>query len=648
MSTTLEPPFRSSRYTTGAIVLHWTIAILIVLQLVGGFVMTEVMAQGSALQFAAYQLHKSFGIAILVLTIARILWRAFNPPPPVPASVGRREGIVAHAVHMAFYALLIFIPLTGWLMITVSPVQIETVLFFLPWLPWPHLPGFDGLTADARAGLTHLTEWVHAVLAYAMGVLVALHVAGAVKHHLEDRAFIRRMTLRGPGDGPRNSYGHATTWLATLVFFGAMVAAATVARSPDARDLAVDGVSPDQAAILAGVGEASEGAPSAAAMDAAPVTVAASAAGEGPAETSAPAAGPGQAALWTVDPEASALTFAVTFSGKEVTGRFAEFDAEIRFDPDNLPGSSIRVTIPTPSAEMDSQDITRAQLIGPDGFANAEHGTATFVADTIRAEGEGYIADGELTLRGTTVPVALPFTVDIDGNTAAATGSVTLDRFDFGVGVENDPSGDWLGREVRVDVAIAATRGGGAAASADEPAAAGPAPQWTVLPEGSAVGFSFGFQGATVTGAIDAFAADIRFDPDNLPGSSIYVSLDLDTASVAGNAVSEAQLRGADGLAVAEDRFARFRADTIRQTGENAYEAEGMLELRGVSVPVTLPFTLFIVDGRAVAEGSATLDRLAFGVGEENDPTGSMISPEVTVQVRITAISDEARPAFGR
>jgi cytochrome b561 len=263
-------------------------------------------------------------------------------------------------------------------------------------------------------------------------------------------------------------------------------------------------------------------------------------------------------------------------------------------------------------------------------------------------------------LRGETVPVALPFSVDIDEDAATASGSVTLDRLDFGIGEENDPSGDWLSREVRVNIAIAATRAGApaasqtaasqtaasqAAATSEEPELA---PEWVMLPDGSAVTFSFGFQGATVEGAIDAFAADIRFDPENLAGSSIYVSLDLDTASVEGKSITPTQLRGSDGFAVGEERFARFRADTIQEVGDNAYEAEGSLELRGERVPVTLPFTLFIVEGRAVAEGSVTLDRLAFGIGEENDPEGSMISPEVTVDVRVTAISDEARPDFSR
>jgi cytochrome b561 len=581
--------------------------------------------------------------------VARILWRAFNPPPPEPSSVGRLEGLAARAVHMSFYALLLVVPVSGWLMVTTSPVQIETVLFFQEWLPWPHLPGFDGLTPEARAEITHITEWVHAVLAYGMGVLVALHVAGAVKHHVADRAFIRRMSVSAPGDGPRNSYGHATVTLVTLVFFGAMVAAGTVARTPEAADFA-GGVSPDQAEMLA------TAAPPPETAEPAPREVAASAAGE----VSAPAVpeeeAPALAPLWEIDPAGSDLTFSLVFSGEEITGRFADFDATVRFDPDNLDGSSISVSVPTTSAELDSTAISQNQLAGSDGFANEEFGVATFEADEIREADEGYVAAGTLTIRGNEVGTELPFDVDIDGATAAVAGSVTLDRFDFGIGVENDASGDWLNPEIVVTVSLSATRaenGGQTTEAAAPPAPAavaptGPAPAWRMLPDESAVAFSFGFQGGTVEGAIEAFATDIRFDPENLEGSSVYVSLDLATATVEGTAVTESQLKGADGLAASDERLARFRADTIRQIGEGSYEADGVLELRGVEVPITLPFDLFIVEGRAVAEGTATLDRLAFGVGEENDPDGTMISPQVEVLVRVTAVSEEARPDFSR
>ncbi|MEM8663237.1 MAG: cytochrome b, partial [Pseudomonadota bacterium] len=153
MTTTHAPPFRASRYTTGAIVLHWAIALLILAQIAGGYAMVEFLRTGSALQYDVFQLHKSLGVAVLILTVARILWRLFNPPPPEPASVNALERTVSHIVHMAFYALLLLIPLSGWFLITVSPIQIETVLFFTDWLPWPHIPGFAALPEAARENL---------------------------------------------------------------------------------------------------------------------------------------------------------------------------------------------------------------------------------------------------------------------------------------------------------------------------------------------------------------------------------------------------------------------------------------------------------------------------------------------------------------
>jgi polyisoprenoid-binding protein YceI len=66
-------------------------------------------------------------------------------------------------------------------------------------------------------------------------------------------------------------------------------------------------------------------------------------------------------------------------------------------------------------------------------FDIATHPTATFTADILPAD-QGYVATGTLTLRGTERPVSLPFTLDLQGDTAVMTGTTTLDRRDFGIG----------------------------------------------------------------------------------------------------------------------------------------------------------------------------------------------------------------------
>jgi polyisoprenoid-binding protein YceI len=183
------------------------------------------------------------------------------------------------------------------------------------------------------------------------------------------------MSTGAAGDGPRHSYGHATTSVLTLVFFGAMVGAATWAR-----------MTPVEVATV----------PAAVSPDAA---TAPGAAGEAPATAAAPAEA---APLWTVDIAASRVGFAFPFTGRPVEGTFARFEPTIRFSPDDLAGSSIEVVIDTASATT-GPGISAPQLAGPDGFAADAFPTAVFRADAIRADGEGYAAEGTLTIREASV-----------------------------------------------------------------------------------------------------------------------------------------------------------------------------------------------------------------------------------------------------
>lgn len=156
-----------------------------------------------------------------------------------------------------------------------------------------------------------------------------------------------------------------------------------------------------------------------------------------------PAAFAQSAPEWAMQAEGSALTFTASQSGSPVKGRFQQFQATIFFDPADPAAGSVEVVIAMASATTD--DATRDQTLkGPDLFAVEEHPQAVFKADRFeQAEGEGaYIAPGELTLRGETRPVALPFTLAIEGEGAGAEaraqGAVSINRLDFGVG-----QGDW-------------------------------------------------------------------------------------------------------------------------------------------------------------------------------------------------------------
>ena len=115
-------PLRVARYSTVAIVLHWAIAALMLFQLALG----QFMGPGrTPLSFARFQLHKSVGITILLLTVLRLLWRLMKKPPA--SSVGGWEGALAKLVHVAFDGLLLALPITGWVIVSASPTQIPTL-----------------------------------------------------------------------------------------------------------------------------------------------------------------------------------------------------------------------------------------------------------------------------------------------------------------------------------------------------------------------------------------------------------------------------------------------------------------------------------------------------------------------------------------
>lgn len=171
----------TARYTSVAVALHWIIALLLLGNLFLGFGHEWFGKPAEAwLMF----FHKAIGISVLGLTLARLAWRLTHRPPPHDAALKRWEAGLASLIHAAFYVALIAIPLTGWMYSSSygRPTSFFG-LFAIPPLPVPR--GED-------AG--DLYEEAHELLAWLTLGLVALHVAGALKHHLQGhRHMIGRM-----------------------------------------------------------------------------------------------------------------------------------------------------------------------------------------------------------------------------------------------------------------------------------------------------------------------------------------------------------------------------------------------------------------------------------------------------------------------
>lgn len=174
-----------SRYNSVAIFLHWTIALLILGMIVLGLTMEDFPIK---YRFLAFNLHKSIGLTILMLSLFRLYWRLTHRPPALPEKMKAWERFAAHASHWAFYFLIIAMPLTGWITVS-ADAKFPTVFFTLFEVPQFPLPA----AYDTHA-VHEQFESLHYWLAMGTLALLVLHVGAALKHHFLDHdSVLRRM-----------------------------------------------------------------------------------------------------------------------------------------------------------------------------------------------------------------------------------------------------------------------------------------------------------------------------------------------------------------------------------------------------------------------------------------------------------------------
>ena len=159
------------------------------------------------------------------------------------------------------------------------------------------------------------------------------------------------------------------------------------------------------------------------------------------------------AAPWTVVPESSSVGFIGTQQGTKFNGRFQTFTAEVDLDASQPASGKIVGTVQLDSVNTRDHDRDAA-LLDKDWFNAKEFPEAKFESESIEKVADGsYVANGQLTLKGTTKPTAMKFTLNGSGATAQFAGSFTINRFDFNVGEGwNDTS--WVAQDVAVDVKL--------------------------------------------------------------------------------------------------------------------------------------------------------------------------------------------------
>lgn len=172
------------RYTATAIALHWLLAVAILASLLVGNFMSDLPI--SPLRLKLVNWHKWAGVTILALSLLRLAWRlTHRPPPDVP--MAHWQLAAAHATHWAMYLLFLAVPLAGW-------AYSSAAGFPVVWFGVLALPDF--VTPDKA--LAASLKALHALLAYTLAALVALHVAAAIKHQLVDRdGLLARMGFGG-------------------------------------------------------------------------------------------------------------------------------------------------------------------------------------------------------------------------------------------------------------------------------------------------------------------------------------------------------------------------------------------------------------------------------------------------------------------
>lgn len=367
---------------------HWSIATLIFAAIGYGLYAVSLPQTGGdeATQhlFRTFSIHKTIGITILTLAVLRVVW-TLTQTKPRPLHPDRRlETWLAETVHWGLYVGIVVMPLSGWLLHAAAPGAFSRIL-------WPfgqRLPGIpESATLNEQFTAFHQFGWL------VLAGLVLLHVAGALKHAVVDRdATLARMAGRSdnlplPPANHHRALGALAALSGVLVWVGVGVASQLLVSKED------------------------------------PVATVQTEAQ--PTETP-----DGSANAWVV--ETGTLGISVLQGGSAVRGTFQDWRAAIEFDPDTQQGH-VDVTIGIASLTLGSvSDAAK----GPDFLNSTEFPEARFVADILAPETEGspHIARGELVIVGQTVPADLLFDLAIEDGQAVASGSMSVDRRDFGLG----------------------------------------------------------------------------------------------------------------------------------------------------------------------------------------------------------------------
>ncbi len=174
------------RYPIAVIVMHWAIAVAVVGLVVMGWWMQTIPKQPVGPRADAYNLHKSIGLAALLLMAVRLAWRASHRPPELP-SLPLWQARAAVAVHLLLYALMFIAALSGYLGSATSGYPVKLFGWVLP--SW----------AAAHDAVKDACSLVHLASNWLLVAAIGAHVAATIYHQwvLRDGLFWRMWPVGG-------------------------------------------------------------------------------------------------------------------------------------------------------------------------------------------------------------------------------------------------------------------------------------------------------------------------------------------------------------------------------------------------------------------------------------------------------------------
>lgn len=377
---------------------HWLTALLI-LTLIPLGIYANGLPYDTSEQLAQkawfFSMHKTLGVTVFFVALARILWALSQPKPALLHPDRKLESFAAETVHWLLYGSLLLVPLSGWIH------HASTAGFAPIWWPFgqnlPLVPKSETLAAT--------TAGLHIVFERVLVVSLFLHVAGALKHHFVDRDSTLRRMLPGAAEVPQVSANHrfvlpvaaAVTLWAIALGVGAQLGLYEK-HGTSVQAAALEDVQSD----------------------------------------------------WAV--QEGMIEISVQQMGSAVVGSFGDWTAAISFDETATSGTvgTVDVTISVGSLTLGS---VTGQALGADFFNAEAFPTAQYTGDLLRTE-TGYEAQGTLTIKDQSVPVSFPFSLTLEDDAATVEANTALDRRDYNIG---DGQTDESSLGFGVDVAITLT-----------------------------------------------------------------------------------------------------------------------------------------------------------------------------------------------